>query len=203
MDIGKISFMRIFKKQGVPKPNLNMPLFLQDPSIIKELEIGAGDGEFAFQRAKSRPHSHFIAIEKSRILFHRMIRRYKEQNLPNLWIFHTNAVWWVTHFVAQNSLNKVYILYPNVYVKSRQVNLRWFNRPFMSYLLSCLKLNGELEIRTNKKTYYEECILKMRGYHCIKKTQDFYLKGPPHTAFERKYMARGLLCRSLTYTKIS
>lgn len=198
----RTSLMRAFKEQFVPKPKLTVPSFLQaSSSVVRELEIGSGEGEFVIQRAKNHPDSQVIAIEKSRILFNRMLRRYQEQTLPNLWIFHTNAVWWMAHFVAQKSLNKIYILYPNIYVKSRQFNLRWFNRPFMPYLLSCLKLNGELEIRTNEKAYYEECRLKMRNYHCVKKTQDLYLKGPPCTAFERKYMARRQVCRSLIYTR--
>lgn len=195
--------MRDFKKELVPKPKITVPVFLQtEISINKELEIGSGDGEFAIQRAKNCSDSHFIAIEKSRTLFNRMLKKQQEQTLPNLWIFHTNAVWWITHFVVNNSLNKIYILYPNIYIKSRQLNLRWFNRSFMVYLLGCLKISGELEIRTNKKTYYEECRLKMGDYHCIKKTQDLKLKGPPCTAFERKYMARGQICRSLVYKRI-
>ena len=197
--------MREFKKQFVPKPNLAVPVVLQtdtSTSMGRELEIGSGDGEFAFQRAKNCPDSYFIAIEKSRVLFNRMLRQYQEQPLSNLWIFHTNAVWWITHFVAQNSLNKIYILYPNIYIKLRQLNLRWFNRPFMFYLLACLNRAGELEIRTNEKNYYEECKLKMKNHKCVKKTQDFYLTGPPCTAFERKYMIQGQPCRSLIYTRV-
>ena len=195
--------MKEFKKQLVPKPNLIVPMFLQTNfSINKELEIGSGDGEFVIRRAKNCPDSYFIAIEKSRTLFNRMLKEYQKQNLPNLWIFHTNAVWWITHFIAENSLNKIYILYPNVYVKSRQFNLRWFNRPFMAHLLSCLQVNGELEIRTNKKVYYEECRLKMKNYRCIEKIQDLHLGGSPCTAFERKYMAQGQTCRSLIYKRL-
>ncbi len=187
----------------VPKPKLAVPVSLRTNFFMnKELEIGAGDGEFAVQRAKSCPDSCFIAIEKSRALFNRMRKRYQEQSLPNLWVFHTNAVWWITHFVEEKSLNKIYILYPNIYIKPRQCNLRWFNRPFMAHLLACLKVNGEMEIRTNDRVYYEECKLKMTHYHCIKKVQDLHLEKAPCTAFERKYMAQGQICRSLIYQRV-
>ena len=193
--------MREFKKQSIPRPRLIVPVFLQKKTFInQELEIGAGDGEFAIQRAKNCPDSQFIAIEKSRTLFNRMLKQSQKQTLPNLWIFHTNAVWWIAHFVTRNSLSKIYILYPNIYIKSRHNNLKWFNRPFMSYLLSCLKSGGVLEFRTNKKNYYKECKLKMEKYSCMKKIQDFRLTDPPQTAFERKYMAQGQICHSLIYT---
>ena len=211
--------MREFKKQFVPRPKLVVPLLSQENSSFtegktfsenifslagrKELEIGAGNGEFAIQKAKNCPNSHFVAIEKSRCLFNRMKKKYQIDPLPNLWIFHTNAVWWITHFVVQCSLDKIYILYPNTYKKSRQANLRWFNRPFMSHLLKCLKLGAELEIRTNEEHYYEECKLKMRNYPFVKKTQDFNLVKSPCTAFERKYMVHHKqVCRALVYTRL-
>ena len=197
--------MRDFKAFSIPHPPLAPPSWLMSPSINKELEIGAGDGEFALQKAQEKPDCHFIAIEKSRRLFDRMQNQCHKKNRPNLWIFHTNAIWWVTHFVPQNSLNKIYILYPNPYTKNRQKNLRWFNRPFMPFLLKRLKRGGELEISTNNKNYYEEIKQKTHSYPSIQQTHDLVLRPKeqePRTAFERKYMARGDTCHSLIYTKI-
>ena len=196
--------MRKFQKQFIPKLSKEVPTFLHVNSMTYpiELEIGSGNGEFAIQRAKNYPNHKFIAIEKSRTLFNRMQTQYCKHSLSNLWIVHTNAVWWISHFVPEKSLNKIYILYPNVYVKSRQANLRWFNRPFMGYLLHRLVLGGQLEIRTNELAYYQECKLKMKKYGFIDKTQDFNLKTQPCTAFERKYMARGQACRSLVYERL-
>ena len=204
--------MKKFNEKLIPKPPVPPPLWLMSPLVPKELEIGAGDGEFALHRAKTVPHIHFIAIEKSRTLFHRMQMKCQQQKLSNLWLFHTNAVWWITHFVPTNSLNRIYILYPNTYIKARQKNLRWCNRPFMPYLLTRLKVNGTLEIRTNQKNYYEETKQKMRLYP-VTQTQDLLLtadsKGPRRaippirgeTAFERKYRARSQNIWSLVYTK--
>ena len=194
--------MRAFQKRVVPRPNMEVPpALLQNDSVEKELEIGAGNGEFAFQRAKIRPDIYFIAIEKTRRLFNQMLARYQKHPPPNLWIFHTNAVWWITHLVPARSLHKIYILYPNIYVKPRQANLRWFNRPFMAYLLDRLKPGGTLEIRTNEQKYYEECKLKMKNYS-LQKTRDRRLTAPPQTAFERKYMAQGQPCQALIYTRL-
>ncbi len=194
--------MRAFKPQFIPKPSLTVPQELKSSVFDKELEIGAGNGEFALQRARSQPNIQFIAIEKSRALFYRLLKNSQKLKLPNLWVFHTNAVWWITHFVELNSLSKVYILYPNLYKKSQQSNLRWFNRPFMFYLLKCLKIKGELEIRTNNKNYYEECKKKMNQYLSIQRTQDFRITNFPSTAFERKYMQEGQICRALVYKKL-
>ncbi len=240
--------MREFQFSSMPRPLSAPPAGLMSSSADKELEIGAGDGQFALRRAGERPDCHFIAIEKTRTLFERMQSQCHKTRRPNLWIFHTNAVWWITHFVPENSLNKIYILYPNPCIKNRQKNLRWFNRPFMPFLLKRLKTGGELEISTNNTNYYEECKEKMHCFPSVRQTQDLlnqtgtgqaepapkglpFEKGvafgqfsshkanvkhafsnkisikperhPPRTAFERKYMARGETCHSLTYTKTS
>ena len=162
--------MRKFQKNLIPKPLVAPPEWLMALDVPKELEIGAGDGEFAIQRAKKNPNTHFIAIEKSRTRFNGMQSQCQKLNLPNLWVFHTNAVWWITHFVLKNSLNGIYILYPNPYIKARQKNLRWFNRPFMAYLLGCLKTGGTLEISTNQQSYYEEAKQKMALYPNMSQT---------------------------------
>ena len=202
--------MRLFKEQKVPKPllNLQIPAFLAQvhqqsgSNIPIELEIGAGDGEFAIKQAKNNPRTQFIAIEKSRNLYHAFLKQYKNQKPDNLWVFHTNAVWFVSHFIPEKSLNKINILYPNIYSKPSQANLRWINRPFMPYLLSRLVLNGQLEMRTNSQEYYLEFKSKMqKNFPFMKKIADIYVRSPFVTRFERKYMDREECCRTLVFKR--
>ena len=200
--------MRLFKEQNVPKPgvHLKIPDFLiqivqqTTLNVPIELEIGAGDGEFSVKQARQNPHTQFIAIEKSRNLYHAFLKQYKNQQLDNLWVFHTNAVWFITHFIPAKSLNKINILYPNTYPKPRQANLRWINRSFMPYLLSRLVPGGQLEMRTNSEAYYLEFKYKMqKEFSFMKKTKDMCLQHPASTRFERKYMDRQEYCRTLVF----
>ena len=73
---------REFKKLFVPKPNIEVPLYLREKSSVKELEIGSGDGEFAFYRAKIRPDTYFIAIEKAGFYLIGCIRNTKNNLYP-------------------------------------------------------------------------------------------------------------------------
>ena len=199
--------MRLFKAQKVPKPGLNLklPVFLTESALNRsvDLEIGAGDGEFAMKQAKKHPHTRFIAIEKSRTLYHAFLKQYKNQQPANLWVFHTNAVWFITHFIPEKSINKINILYPNIYPKTSQANLRWINRPFMSYLLSRLIPGGQLEMRTNSQPYYLEFKSKMqKEFSFMKNIKDACLKWPASTRFERKYMFRQECCRTLVFKNV-
>lgn len=202
--------MRVFKTQKVPKPDLHLkiPDFLIQKvqqnalDVPVELEIGAGDGEFSVKQARQNSHTQFIAIEKSRNLYDAFLKQYKNQQPGNLWFFHTNAVWFITHFIPAKSLNKINILYPNTYPKPRQANLRWIHRSFMPYLLSRLISGGQLEMRTNSEAYYLEFKSGMqKKFSFMIKTKDMCLQPPASTRFERKYMVREESCRTLVFKK--
>ena len=195
--------MREFKVQNIPKPILDSENI--SPEKFKkgvwDLEIGCGDGEFSFSRALCFPERQIIAIEKTKNKIKKV--KSKPQLPSNLRVFHTNAVWWVSHFLPEESLDRLFILYPNPYPKKRQENMRWVNRPFMSYLLKRLKIKGQVEIRTNKKFYYTELKEKMeKNFPMMKCCQDMQLNNiPSETAFERKYKNQRSSCWSLRFLR--
>ena len=195
-----IKNQKTFKSQLVPRPQINtyVPL-LEEKNSCWELEIGAGNGEFSYHRAFQNPQINIVAIEKTRHQFKKM----DSENKPsNLWTLHTNAVWWVTHFVPENFLSSIFILYPNPYPKKKQFNLRWVNRPFMDFLLRRLKKNGILEIRTNEKFYFQETLDQMKKKFSYMKCHKVcrIQNQNPETVFERKYLSR-MPCYKINFIK--
>ena len=193
--------MRQFNSQKVPRPILKTPAPPLSSKHCWELEIGCGNGEFSLNRATQYPDKNIIAIEKTR----NKINKIPKAIPKNLWVIHTNAVWWITHFVPPVSLGKVFILYPNIYKKSKQANLRWINRPFFEFLLERIKLNGTIEFRTNELFYIQEIKEKMSQkfpfMKCIQ-SQIMTTDHKPQTAFERKYLTQ-TNCFSLEFIKES
>lgn len=195
--------MRGFKKHNVPEPENPVPLdSLKGPL---DLDLGCGQGLFAFERARIFKNRQIIAIEKTRSrfsTFNQLLKKYEKPK--NLWPIHTNAVWWLCHHAKENSFERIFLLYPNPYPKKRQANLRWINRPFMPYLLDLLKLGGRLEMRTNKRVYYTEFKEKIQLFKNISLKKDFTLKpaATPKTAFEKKYLERGNTCYVLEFVKL-
>ena len=190
--------IRKFNPQHTPKPPT--PKIHFDQKNL-ELEIGCGDGEFSFNRAIQYSNKNIIAIEKTR----NKIRRFQNRkNIPqNLWIVHTNAVWWVNHYAPPDSFSNIFILYPNVYKKKKQSNLRWCNRPFTSFLIERLKTEGCIEFRTNEEFYHQETKKKMlERFPFMECTQDERIpqNNTPQTTFERKYLEK-MNCFILKFLK--
>ncbi len=194
---------RKFNPENIPQPILKTshPLLAPSSTECWDLEIGCGDGEFSFNRAINHPDKNIIAIEKTRNKIQRL--QLKENPPKNLWTLHTNAVWWVSHYVPPISLDNIFILYPNVYKKKKQANLRWVNRPFLHFLLERLKMNGYIEFRTNELFYYQETKERMiQKFPFMKCVEDKKIPPThnPETTYERKYLTR-MHCFALKFLK--
>ena len=137
-----------------------------------DLEIGCGAGDFAIQWARQTKNP-MIAIEKTASRFKKFEKKYQSLARPgNLWPIQANAVWWLAHYGKKNSFERIFLLYPNPYPKKRQANKRWINSPFMPFLLDLLIKGGELELRTNKKSYYEEFKEKIKIFPFMRLKED-------------------------------
>ena len=193
---------RHFLQYKTPRPNKEIPIPIDDRNEW-DLEIGSGTGKFSLSRAWQYPDRQVIAIEKTRNKIKKINTIKKRPS--NLWVLHTNAVWWTAHFVPENILSNVFILYPNVYPKNKQANMRWVNRPFMNYLLSRIKVKGYLEFRTNHQEYYQEIkhkmLVKFPFMKCVKDSLLLKEDHLPETDFEKKYICK-MPCCLLKFQKL-
>ena len=193
---------RVFKKELTPHPFCDSfdPCFFSQKNLSVDFEIGSGNGEFCINRALEFPHKTIIAIEKTRNKINKAFRKKLPKNLK---IFHTNAVWWAARFAKPFCFDSIFIFYPNPYPKNKHSNLRWIRRPFMGYLLNCLKLEGTIEIRTNEFFYYQEIgEIMPKKFPFMKCVSDRVISSKnPQTPFERKYVNR-MKCRSLQFKRM-
>jgi tRNA (guanine-N7-)-methyltransferase len=168
------------------------------------IEIGAGVGLHPIAYAKKNPNDFVISIERTREKATKMLNRVSHHSkLVNIYPVHADAIPWIWQNIAPLEVNKYFILYPNPYPKKSQANKRFFNMPFMHYLLSTLLPMGEITLATNSHDYFNE------AYHrcltawpvTILKTQLVKNTRGYRTHFEKKYLERGHDCHDLTVMK--
>lgn len=193
-------FTRVFQRDKIrhPRDFVAMPAeFWQQANLC--LEIGAGKGKHALQFAEHHRDYQLIAIERTAEKFAAMNKLAEQAALPNLRVIHADAIAWTTHAVPVNSLQKVFILYPNP--EPHNPNQRWLNMPFFEFLLSRLQAGGEIIIASNVADYIDEAA-KMA--HEIWQLPVMKTPVPPtsqRTHFETKYLARGEACWQLDIKK--
>ena len=180
-------------------PDTVRPLKVQiDKNKPLDIEIGAGAGLFAITHAKNNKDRQLISIEHTKERFERLQKRKKAHpDLENLKIVHANAISWIAAHCQPESVDHIYLLYPNPWPKKKHQNQRWHQMPFMGFLLNCLKSDGKLTMATNLEWYKEEALFWFEKRWLRRVTCEKVVPGGARTHFERKYLARGESCFNL------
>ena len=197
--------MRAFDPSRIPGiPTTVATWSLEFEGKPVDLELGAGAGLHAIRHAQKNPDRIIIAIERTSKANRLQSRANNHPELKNLIAIRADAIHWMALNVPPLAIETCFILYPNPYPKGRQKNLRWHNMPFMGFLKSRLKPAAKIITATNEAFYADEAKDRMQswGFRLI---EDHPLDptGPGRTHFEKKYLARGDLCRNLIFENIT
>lgn len=196
--------MRRFDPTQVPRPAVALDFTKARHYEAIDLEIGCGVGRFAIARAIKEPTRAIIAIEKTSERYGKFATRYNNHGSPkNLFPVHGEAASVITHYIPEQSLDSIFILYPNPYPKLKQRNLRWHNRAFMGFLLTRLQHGGQITIATNIEDYYLEALQMMENTWHLQVVENRKINDgePPRTHFEKKYLERDENCWNLVFKK--
>lgn len=194
--------IRPFNKAAIPKPP-GEAIALQTPHLF--VEIGAGQGLFAVQFPQMYPDATLIAIERTQTRFAQLHQRITHNPCPNVIPIRANAVHWIAHYLAEQSVDAYFILYPNPYPKASQRNKRFHAMPFMGHLIATLKPGGTLTLATNQAFYHAEAKAMLTQVWNLTCVSDRLIStgDRPRTHFEKKYLERGDRCTELVFRKDS
>ncbi|MAF76927.1 MAG: hypothetical protein CME60_02110 [Halobacteriovoraceae bacterium] len=178
----------------------NLPLYL---------EIGCGAGLHPVLFAKNNMNSHLLAFERTKEKFEKFLRRVTSHQLKNVTPIYEDALNWLypKREIFQHQFSGLFLLYPNPYPKNSQRNKRFLASSSFQFLLSLLKAEANIEIRSNELWYLEEAIflaenvwdLKNEGLIKVREL-DQIQQGLTH--FERKYLKEGQDCWQLTLSQL-
>ena len=191
---------RAFQPQKLSAPrDFIMPQVLVDAELPLMLEIGAGKGKHALSFAQQNPDKHLIAIERTRNKFDAFAKLAAQQKSSNLSAIHADAIAWIVHAIAPNSIECIFILYPNP--EQHNPNQQWLNMPFFEFLLSRLQVGGEVVLATNIEAYMDNAEQQANELWCLPNTRHKVASDSQRTHFEVKYLARGETCWQLNMRK--
>ena len=191
---------RAFQPQRLSAPrDFVMPEAALKPKSSLVLEIGAGKGKHALSFAMQNPDKHLIAIERTRNKFEAFEKLAAQQNSANLTAIHADAIAWIVHAIAPNSIDSIYILYPNP--EQQNPNQQWLNMPFFEFLLSRLQVGGEIILATNIETYMDNAEHQAKEVWRLPNTRSQVASSSQRTHFEVKYLARQETCWELSMKK--
>ena len=148
-----INDFSIFKtNDGVPNLRQIDPKDLFDGLKDIRLEIGFGMGDFLFEKALAHPNVGFVGCEVFENGVASLLAKIIKFKINNIRIHFGNCLDLIHNF-NYSSLNKIYILFPDPWPKTKHKKRRFFNENNAMYLCSLLKKNGTISIATDIEDY--------------------------------------------------
>lgn len=130
------------------------------PNTCKQdivLEIGFGMGDYLWHLLTTQPNNNFIGIEVHQPGVAKLLEKLSE-HLPlheNIKIYNSDAIDILTKVLPDNSLSKIFLLFPDPWQKRRQAKRRIVQANFVKLIQHKLKDYGEFFMATDCQDYAE------------------------------------------------
>jgi tRNA (guanine-N7-)-methyltransferase len=193
--------------ETLPRPLDWRQVFGNDHPV--ELEIGTGKGTFLTEQAKARPDVNFFGLEWANWFFRYASDRLRRNHCTNARMVRAEAGYFLTEFVADQSVSVLHVYFPDPWPKKRHHKRRLVQEPFLRQAERILAPGGRVQIVSDHKGYFEENIeptLKSSG---VLQVVDYNRPGSAGegefvgTNFERKYRREGRPFYALAAVKSS
>ena len=183
--------------QGWPQFGLQLEDGLRDfdqvfgRSAPRTFEIGFGMGHATLEMAAAAPEQDFIGVEVHKPGVGALLNGALTQNLTNIRVYSCDALEVLRDCVADASLDRVLLFFPDPWHKARHHKRRIVQASFAELVRSKLKVGGILHMATDWQPYAEymlEVMSQAPGYHNVAGAAG-YVERPqerPVTKFEKR-----------------
>lgn len=164
-------------------------LFGRQSDVV--IEIGFGMGDSLIDMAKASPDTDFIGIEVHTPGVGRLLNLIEENQLSNIRTYTEDAVEVLENCIADHSLQKVQIFFPDPWHKKKHNKRRIVQLEFVQKIRKKLKSGGTIHLATDWENYAEHMIEVMSAADGFinQKGAGMYSEKPayrPITKFERR-----------------
>lgn len=154
-------------------------------------EIGFGMGQSLLEMAQAAPEQDFIGVEVHRPGVGALLNGMLKQDMNNVRVYSCDALDVLRQCVADNSLDRVLLYFPDPWHKSRHHKRRIVNENFAALVRQKLKPGGILHMATDWEPYAEHMLEVMQvapGYQNLSPAGNWVERPPerPVTKFERR-----------------
>ncbi|AYC31121.1 tRNA (guanosine(46)-N7)-methyltransferase TrmB [Pseudomonas cavernae] len=184
-------------EQGWPRFGLELQAGMQDFDQVfgrqapRTFEIGFGMGHSTLEMAAAAPEQDFIGVEVHKPGVGALLNGLLSQDLSNLRIYSCDALDVLRQCVADASLDRVLLFFPDPWHKARHHKRRIVQAGFAELVRQKLKIGGVLHMATDWEPYAEHMLEVMQaapGYRNLA-ADGRWVERPserPITKFERR-----------------
>lgn len=156
------------------------------------LEIGFGMGDSLLEMAKAEPEKDFIGIEVHPPGVGRLINNAHKEGMPNLRVYMADAVDVLDDCLADESLDRFQLYFPDPWHKKKHHKRRIVQTEFMQKIRHKLKIGGLCHLATDWEEYADfmmEVMTQASGYENT--TAEYFFSERPDFRPQTKFETRG------------
>jgi len=131
------------------------PSFGRQPSAV-ELDMGCGKGRFCLELARRYPERLVLGSDVMLGRLRRVDRKADRRGLANLVLLRADNLDLASYLLPQASVDRVHLLCPDPWPKSRHRVRRLVTTDFIARLVRILKPGGSLHMSTDFAPYFED-----------------------------------------------
>ena len=154
------------------------------------LEIGFGNGASLAEMALESPDRNFIGIEVHTPGVGHLLRLILENNIQNIRLFDCDAIEVLKLAIADESLDRVQLFFPDPWHKKRHHKRRIVQKSFLDTLNQKLAKGGCFHAATDWENYAEHMLAVLNEHPAFSNTaEEDYIPRPksrPLTKFEKR-----------------
>lgn len=169
-----------------------------------ELEIGFGGGEHLVAQAVQNPANGYIGVEAFMNGVSSIMKQIDAQKISNIRVF-PHDVRQLFPYFPSDSFQRVYVLFPDPWPKTKHHKRRLINKSFLKELYRLLQAGGELRIASDHADYVawiQDHIAQIPEFKWINRaTCDQRPDDWCQTRYEEKALEKGIPCIYMRFAK--
>ncbi len=160
------------------------------------LEIGSGSGAHLIERARRDPSASWVGIERRFKRAVRTIEKATEAGVDQVFVARAD-VQDVLPVVPENSLDGIYLLFPDPWPKPRHWKNRFFSSDNLKRLAPIIKKEGFFYFKTDHRDYYQWAMKELQSqsvFKVLRHCADIYKERNPEkeirSEFENLFLSK-------------
>jgi tRNA (guanine-N7-)-methyltransferase len=137
-----------------------------------ELDLGCGKGGFLLSLARIRPDRLIIGADVMLGRLRKVQRKVLKQNLSNVQLLRVNARDLIGYILPDRSINRVHVLCPDPWPKSRHRSKRLLTSEFLGRIATKIVPDGVLHISTDDAAYFSFIADAIAPLSCYTRTEE-------------------------------
>ncbi len=166
------------------------------------IEIGFGNGVYISNLAKLFPDKNFLGIEVSGESIKKLVKRIRKENLKNVYCVKMDAYWFFYLFLDDNSVDQIYINFPDPWPKKRHAERRLTKIENLYLFSKKLKPNGFIQFKTDDLDLFNYTIENAKALDCFKIEKLDNFEDVVRTKYEMRWILMGRNIQVLRLYKI-